>query len=310
VKIDNLSFNTYQRKKYFGEIGYLNLMNKILNEGVENMTRNAITLSTFGETLEFDLTLGFPLLTTKKMYWRGIVEELLWFIRGDTNSKILENKKVNIWRANTTREFLNNRGLIHYEEGDIGPMYGFQWRNYGVDYNGMNHEYHGGYDQLKNCLELIINDPTSRRILMTTFNPAVVKDSVLAPCHGIKVQFNVSNNKLDLQMDMRSSDVFLGLPYNITSYAILLELISKLTNYQSGKLIMTLGNTHIYNDHIKACKTQLQRIPYYLPKLNIKKKYYGNSVDDMLNYLETLQYEDFEIKNYNYHPTIKAQMIA
>jgi dihydrofolate reductase/thymidylate synthase len=300
--VDNqLSFNKY-KKKLNGEVQYLNLLNKILKYGDKRMTRNATTLSLFGESLKFDCSKGFPLLTTKKVFFRGIVEELLFFLKGDTNSKILSNKKVKIWDLNTNRKFLDDRGLKHYEEGDMGPMYGWNWRHFGATYKGMDHDYiNQGYDQLQNVIKLIKEDPTSRRIMMTTFDPSKIDESVLAPCHGLIVQFYVRDGKLDLNMYQRSVDTFLGLPFNIASYALLLHVISKITNYRPGVMTFSLGDIHVYESHIKAIKTQLARTPYHLPELVINK--------DVIN-LEDLEYGDFELKNYKCHPGIKAKMIA
>lgn len=303
---DDLIFYKYLVKNDYGERGYLNLMRKTL-QGIRLQTRNAITFSIFGEKLEFDLSKGFPLLTTKKIFWKGIVEELLWFIRGQTNSKILEEKGVKIWKANTTLEFLQQRGLP-YQEGDIGPMYGFQWRYYGSSYKNMNSR-HEGYDQLKECLRMIIEEPNSRRILMTTFNPVQVSQSVLAPCHGIKIQFNVCNDIIDLQMDQRSVDEFLGLPFNIASYALLLELICYITHKKAGKLIMTFGNAHIYEEHLEACQNQLSRIPKQLPTLKILKNFDGTSINEMISFLENLEINDIIIKNYQHDGVIRAKMI-
>lgn len=186
------------------EDAYLNMLNEILEQGDYRETRNAKTYSVFGKRLEFDLKNGFPLITTKKMFYRGIIEELLFFLRGDTDTKKLEDKKVMIWHDNVSKEFIekNNKNL---EEYDMGPMYGFQWRHFGAPYEGCHQRYDGkGFDQLKNVIDLIVKDPHSRRILMTTYNPTQAEEGVLYPCHGLAIQFYVEkNNRLSLQMYQR-----------------------------------------------------------------------------------------------------------
>ena len=199
----NLEFRILELK---GEYKYLQLLSKIKNQGQLRETRNGKTLSIFDETLVFDLNDGFPLLTTKKMFWKGIVEELLFFIRGNTNSKLLEEKGVNIWKWNTTKEFLNKCNL-NYQEGDMGPMYGWQWRHFGAEYIDCNYDYNNninnGYDQLKKIIEEIKKDPHSRRLIMTDFNPSQSNKGVLYPCHSLILQFYVSNNRLDVKMYQR-----------------------------------------------------------------------------------------------------------
>lgn len=305
----NGNYYIYYRKNNFGEIGYLNLSKKILLNGEKSMTRNGYTLSLFGETLKFDLSQNnFPLLTTKKMFLRGIIEELLWFLRGETDSKILEKKKVKIWKGNSSSQFLKNRKL-DYQEGDIGPMYGFQWRHYGEQYHGCQYQQYQGFDQLKKILNMIIKDPQSRRILMTTYNPQDVDKSVLAPCHGIKIQFNVINKNIDLHMDMRSCDHFLGNPFNIASYALLLKIIAHVTNLNSRNLVISYGNIHLYQNHLEQAKLQLERIPYSQPKLKISKEFKDfNNVDKMIQFIESLKYQDFLLEEYKFYPKIKANM--
>lgn len=290
-----------------GEIKYLNLLSDILENGELRETRNAKTYSLFGPQIEFDLSDGFPLLTTKKVFFKGIIEELLFFLRGDTDTNILSNKGVRIWEPNTTKEFLDGRGL-KYDVGDIGPMYGFQWRHFGTEYHGMSHNYDGiGYDQLKNVIDLLQNDPTSRRILMTTFDPSKVSQSVLAPCHGICIQFYVRGNKLDCKMMQRSMDTPVGCPYNIASYATLIHILCKICNFAPGKLIMTIGDAHIYECHREAVLEQLSRHPLKFPDLKILKEYDGK---DPIKYIESLAYSDFKLIGYNSWTPIKMQMVA
>lgn len=281
------------------EYQYLNLLRSILTTGHKRQTRNAITLSTFGHQLKFNLSNHFPILTTKRVYWRGVVEELLWFLKGDTNALTLADKKVNIWVPNTTKEFLNDRGLS-YNVGDTGPMYGFQWIHYGAEYKGMEHDYDDkGFNQLEQCINMLKQDPHNRRILMTTYNPAQVKESVLAPCHGIVIQFYVEDkNKLSCYMYQRSSDSFLGLPFNISSYSLLVYIIAAEVGLKPGNLYIGLGDTHIYENHIEAVKEQLERTPTEFPRLIFEKK----KIQDYV-------YTDFKLVGYKPHKSIKAEMI-
>ena len=293
------------------ELQYLHLLQKTMVSTLRQ-TRNAKTFSIFSEKLSFDLTKGFPLLTTKKVFLRGIFEELLFFIRGQTNSKILESKGVNIWKPNTSKEFIKQCGLP-YKEGDMGPLYGFNWKHFGAKYLGCDIDYtEKGYNQLDNVLDLLINNPCSRRILLTDYNPSIADQGVLYPCHSIVIQFYISeieNNKMvSMNMYQRSVDEFLGLPFNIASNALFLHLICNTLNvktekqqYFPDKLNILMGDCHIYDTHLDAVKEQLQRIPYDLPQIHIKTAH---------NLLENYKWEDIEIINYNCHPIIKAEMIA
>jgi thymidylate synthase len=221
----------------------------------------------------------------------------LWFLRGDTNSKLLEEKGVNIWKGNSSREFLDSLNLHNYEEGDCGPVYGYQWRNFGGSYNQKEMN---GIDQLNNIINELKNNPTSRRMFMSAWNPMMEKQMVLPPCH-VSYQFYVRSGKyLDCQMYQRSADLFLGLPFNIASTALLTSILAKHTGYISGKIRICIGDCHIYNEHFSAVEEQLSRIHKQMPKLNIKD----------FEKIEELVYEDFELINYNPHNTIKAPMIA
>ncbi len=287
---------------YSNEKTYLNALKDILEYGELISTRNSKTISKFGVKLDFDISQSFPLLTTKKIYFHGVLHELLWFIKADTNSKNLEKHNVNIWKDNSSREFLDNLKLFNYEEGDCGPIYGFQWRHYGAVYKGPDSNYNGlGVDQLKNCIDLIKNDPKSRRIFMSAWNPVQLNDMCLPPCH-VSYQFYVSEDKkLSCMMYQRSGDMFLGIPFNIASTSLLVYIISKITNLTPGNVSIVIGDAHIYENHIEAVKTQLSREPYEPPKLVINK--YFSNIDDY-------KYEHFEVIDYKYHPTIKAAMIA
>lgn len=274
-----------------GEMQYLRLLDEVFSSQNFTYGRNGKVISQFGKTLSFNLLNEFPLLTTKKMFLRGIVEELLFFLRGQTDSKILEKKGVNIWKANTEER----RGLM-------GPMYGSQWRHFGAkleDFDSETSIYKGGLDQLKNVIELIQTDPKSRRILLTTFNPAQVEFGVLYPCHSLVNQFYVDGEYLNMTCYNRSSDLFLGLPFNIASSALLLHIIAKITQYKAQMLHIYLGDCHIYESHINAVKTQLTRIPKPPPEILIKD---FHSVED-------LTYEHFCLQNYESYESIKAEMV-
>jgi len=291
-----------------GERQYLDLIGKILTDGETTVGRNGPTRSLFVEHMTWDLRQGFPLLTTKKMFLRGIVEEFLFFIRGDTDAKILSDKRINIWNGNTSREFIDSRNLS-YAEGITGPMYVYQWRRFGAPYtigddNRPLPPIPGvGVDQLAQVIDLIKNDPTSRRILLTTYNPAQADEGVLYPCHSITVQFSVRNNYLDMFCFNRSQDTFLGVPYNIASSALLLMSVAKLSGTIPRYLNMTMGDTHLYSSHLENAKEQMERVPYKLPTLIIPEM-------DSLEDLERVSFVDFKLEKYIAHPTIKATMVV
>jgi thymidylate synthase len=292
---------------------YLDILKDLITKGDERQTRNSITKSLFSRNLTFDLKNSFPLLTTKKMFFRGIFEELMFFIRGNTNTKILEEKGVKIWKDNTTRTFLDNIGLNHYQEGDMGPMYGFQLRFFNAEYNGCNNDYSNkGTDQFKYVIDTILQDPFSRRIIMTTFNPAQVNEGCLFPCHSLMIQFYIREENdtyyLSQQNYIRSNDIFLGNPYNVASFALMsyllchqLNHLTKSNKYKPDMLYITLGDYHLYKDHYEAALEQINRTPYPFPQLHIKN-YHEN--------IEDYQYDDIELINYLSHPAIKAHMIA
>jgi thymidylate synthase len=306
----------YSLEKAHEEYKYLHLLERILNEGVVKGDRTGTgTTSLFGTQLSFDVSNSFPILTTKKVFFKGIVEELLWFIRGDTDSKLLEAKGVNIWKGNTSREFLDKRGL-DYPEGECGPIYGFQWRHWGGEYSGyelvdennnLNGKYaihrgsYQGIDQLAKVVETIKNNPNDRRMIVSAWNVAELDRVVLPSCH-LLYQFDVTNGKLNCQWTQRSVDSYLGLTFNITSYALLTYMIAKITNLKPGRITFSGGDTHIYLNHIDQCKEQLSRTPFPFPQLNIKKDI--KSLED----IEKLQFEDFELIGYKSHSAIKAPM--
>jgi thymidylate synthase len=279
---------------------YLQMLLETLETGEYRNTRNGITYSKFFKTISFDLADGFPLLTTKKMFWKGIVEELLFFIRGDTDTTILSEKGVHIWELNTSNSFLEEKKLP-YKEGDMGPMYGYQWRFFNKPYVTETQE--TGVDQLKKVIHEIKTNPNSRRILMSTFNPEQVEQGVLYPCHSIVIQFYVEKGRLSCSMYQRSCDIFLGCPFNIASTSLLLHIVSMLTNLEPGLVHMIFGDYHIYEEHKNVISEQLHREPYPLCNINIKKF-------TTLEEVEMSTLEDYQLINYKYYPPIRAIMIA
>jgi thymidylate synthase len=298
------------------ETNYLNLMKDIIIKGNLRPTRNANTYTLFGKMLEFNLIEGFPLLTTKKMFLRGIFEELKFFLLGKTNTKLLEEKGVNIWKGNTNRDFLDKNGHQNYQEGDMGPMYGFQLAHFGAKYKGCDYDYESdGVNQLNDVINLLINDRFSRRILMTTYNPSQSHEGVLYPCHGLTIQFAVEgkkSNELVCSMYQRSMDSVLGAPFNIASYALLVYIICNIVNNNvtdenklvPGRLIMFIGDVHVYEGHIDAVNTQLKNLPNRFPWLNINKQLI--KINDIAN----LEFTDIDLIGYNSHESIKAEMYA
>lgn len=255
---------------------YLNLLNRILTEGTQKGDRTGTgTLSIFGHQMHFDLRDGFPLLTTKKLHLKSIIYELLWFLRGDTNVHYLQEHGVRIWN-----EWAD-------ENGELGPVYGHQWRSW-PDYKG------GTIDQIKNVVEMIKHNPDSRRMLVTAWNPAEVDDMALPPCHCL-FQFYVADGRLSLQLYQRSADSFLGVPFNIASYALLLQMIAQVTGLEAGEFIHTTGDTHLYLNHLEQAKLQLTREPRPLPKMKINP-----DVKDIFDF----KYEDFELIGYDPLPHI------
>lgn len=259
---------------------YLELLQHILNKGTCKQDRTGTgTISTFGYQMRFDLQKGFPLVTTKKLHLRSIIYELLWFLKGDTNIKYLNDHKVRIWNEWADKN------------GDLGPVYGHQWRSWGAP-NGKH------IDQISEIIDQIKNNPDSRRIIVSAWNVADIPQMALAPCHAL-FQFYVADGKLSLQLYQRSADVFLGVPFNIASYCLLLHMVAQVCNLKVGEFIHTFGDVHIYNNHIDQVNLQLTREPRPLPtlKLNPDRK-------DIFSF----QYEDFSIDGYDPHPHIKAEV--
>lgn len=294
------------------EKSYLNLLERVLSNGDERITRNGKTLSLFGEHLSFNLMDGFPLLTTKKMFIKGIITELIWFLNGNTDNRFLKQEGVHIWDGNSKREYLDSRGL-DYSEDDCGPIYGFQWRRFNCEYKGSSIPISQipiqkkEQDQLAEVVRLIKEDPMSRRIIINGWNPCQLKEMCLEPCH-VLYQFYVrvvDNTKyLSCHMYQRSADLFLGVPFNIASCALLTHIIAKMTDCTPEKMVISFGDLHIYKDHIDVVREQIIRTPYSFPKLNILK----DSIN--LENLEKLTFQDFSITEYNYYPALKAKMVA
>jgi len=283
------------------ESQYLDLVQKIIKEGSTRGDRTGTgTISLFGAQMRFSLRDNtFPLLTTKKVFYRGIAEELFWFIRGSTSVKDLQDKNVRIWDGNSTREYLDSIGLTDREVGDLGPVYGFQWRHFGAKYVDMQTDYSGqGVDQLAKIIETIKTRPTDRRMIMCAWNPADLDKMALPPCHCL-VQFYVADGELSCQLYQRSADMGLGVPFNIASYALLTVMIAHVTGLKPGDFVHTLGDAHVYSNHVEALNEQCARAPRKFPKIHVKRNV--TSIDDF-------KFEDFEVTDYNPHPKIAMQM--
>ena len=259
---------------------YLDLMEEVLTKGTMKEDRTGTgTLSLFAKQMRFDLSEGFPLVTTKKLHIRSIIHELLWFLSGSTNIKYLTENKVRIWN-----EWAD-------ENGDLGPVYGKQWRSFPKPDGG-------SVDQISDLVEGLKKSPDSRRHLVVAWNPGEVEKMALPPCHCL-FQFYIEKNKLSCQLYQRSADSFLGVPFNIASYSLLLHMVSHVLSLELGEFIYTVGDLHLYKNHIEQVRTQLSRNPYPLPKLNIKR-----NVEDIFSF----RFDDFEIVNYKAHPHISGEI--
>mmetsp|Transcript_42246 Transcript_42246/g.90750 ORF Transcript_42246/g.90750 Transcript_42246/m.90750 type:complete len:506 (+) Transcript_42246:188-1705(+) len=282
------------------EYQYLDAIREIIEKGIPMSDRTGVgTISMFGKMMRFDLRHSFPLLTTKRVFWRGVMEELLWFVKGDTNAKHLSDKGIKIWDGNGSKDFLEKRGLGHREEGDLGPVYGFQWRHFGAEYKDMHADYTGqGVDQLAECIRKIKEDPTDRRILLSAWNPADLHLMALPPCHMF-CQFYVANGELSCLMYQRSCDMGLGVPFNIASYSLLTCMMAQVCGLKPGEFVHTLGNAHVYSNHVEPLKTQLERTPRPFPILKMNP-----DVKD----IDAFKAEDFEIVGYSPHKKIEMEM--
>jgi thymidylate synthase len=286
------------------EMQYIDLINKIIQSGETRNTRNSITKSIFGEKLEFDISNSIPFITTKKLAWKVIIKELLWFLSGSTDNQKLLDQNVNIWKGNASREYMDSIGFTEREINDLGPVYGHQWRHFNAEYNNHKTDYtNKGNDQIESILNLLKNDPMSRRIILSAWNPSQLNLMNLPPCH-LLAQFYVSNDKeLSCMMYQRSADVGLGLPFNIASYATLTYILAKLSNLKPKKLIITIGDAHIYENHMDSLKEQIKRDPFNFPTLEFNPNKTYSKISDF-------EIDDFLIENYTYHDTLKMEMIA
>lgn len=304
-----IDINKYKNREkdnhYHEEYQYLNLLQDLIVYGSDEEGRNGTVKTAIGSAMHFSLEQGkIPILTTKKTAWKTCLKELLWFIKGDTSNKRLNDIGVHIWDANTTRDFLDSRGLHDYEEGDIGSLYGYTWRHWNAKYNGCDADYTGkGIDQLQSVIDTL-KDPTkrsSRRMVISAWNVEHLDSGCLPPCH-VLMQFNVvEGNKLSCCLYQRSKDEALGCPFNIASYSFLTHLLAKHCDLIPYEFIHYGGNCHIYSEHIEPMKEQITRQPYTFPTLTILNK--RENINDYV-------LDDFQVDNYECHSPIKMKMVA
>jgi thymidylate synthase len=306
AKLSDTIFSNIEKYKH-EEYQYLNLLENILENGFWEEGRNGKVKSIFGYSMRFSLQNNkIPIITTKKTAWKTCLKELLWFIKGDTNNKILQEQGVHIWDANSSKSFMESRGLTNYPDGELGPIYGYQWRNFNAYWDpeecNVNRN-NGGIDQLQEIIDHL-KDPSkrnSRRLIMTAWNPCQLNQMALPPCH-ILCQFNVHDgNKLSCALYQRSCDEICGQPFNIASYSFLTHLIAKHCGLEAYEFIYFMGNCHIYEQHIEAAKLQIERNPYDFPTILIKN--IKENIDDY-------NIDDFIINNYICHDSIKVKMVA
>jgi thymidylate synthase len=291
--------------KNLEEDQYLNLIKNILDNGTWENGRNGRTKSIFGHSMRFSLANNkIPILTTKKTAWKTCLKELLWFIRGETDNKLLQDQGVHIWDGNSSRKFLDSRGLYDNPEGILGPIYGRQWRNFNAPYDNQSGNATGeGIDQLQQIIDQL-QDPEwrfSRRLIMTAWNPCQLDDMALPPCH-IMCQFNVHDgNKLSCALYQRSCDFFLGIPFNVASYSLLTHLLAKHCGLEAYEFVHFMGNVHLYENAIDAATLQIGREPYAFPTV---------SIEQVRENINDYQVEDFVVTGYQYHEAIKVEMVA
>ena len=283
-----------------GEQQYLDLVRRVLDSGARKGDRTGTgTLSLFGAQLRFDLSASFPLLTTKRVFWRGVVEELLWLLRGCTDSKALAARGVHIWDDNGSRAFLDRLGFTEREEGDLGPVYGHQFRHFGAKYIDCHTDYRGqGVDQLAGIVRTLTTNPDDRRILMSAWNPVDLPLMALPPCHVLS-QFYVAHGRLSCHLYQRSCDLGLGVPFNVASYSLLTVMLAHVCGLQRGEFVHTLGDAHVYLSHVDALEEQLTRTPRPFPQVSIAR-----SVGD----IDGFAFEDFVLEGYNPHPALAMKM--
>ncbi|AZB49250.1 thymidylate synthase [Phascolarctid gammaherpesvirus 1] len=285
-----------------GENQYLEAIKLILDHGTVRRDRTGVgTKSIFGLHMRFDLRNQFPLLTTKKIFWRGVVEELLWFLRGCTDANELSNKGVKIWDGHGSRSYLDKVGLVDRPVGDLGPIYGFQWRHFGAKYAGSHIDYSGqGVDQLESIITTIKENPHDRRILMCAWNPADLALMALPPCH-VLCQFYVCEGYLSCQMYQRSGDMGLGVPFNIASYSLLTYMVAQVTDLKPKEFILCLGDAHVYLNHVEGLKEQIKRCPRAPPKLKL---------NESITNIHDFHFSDLRLEEYYPHPQIKLEMVV
>jgi len=275
---------------------YLDLLDRILTEGKPREDRTGTgTIGVFGHQMRFDLQEGFPALTTKKVHLRSIIQELLWFLRGETNVRSLQEKGVRIWNEWATEEQCARFGR---PEGELGPVYGHQWRNFGATRKEDGTYEKDGLDQIQRALDLIHQNPWSRRIIVSGWHPTEADQVALPPCHTL-FQFHVQDDRLSCQLYQRSADVFLGVPFNIASYAALTLMVAQVCGLKPGEFVHTFGDAHLYNDHLEQARLQLTRSPRPLPTMKLNPE-----VTDLYSFT----WEDFTLENYEPHPHIKAKV--
>jgi len=293
-------------KNIHPEYQYLNLIKQVIENGTLEFGRNGYTYSLFGHNMRFSLADGvIPFLTTKRVAWKTCLKELLWFIRGQTDNLILQEQDVHIWDGNGSRAFLNSCGLTDNREGDLGPVYGHQWRHFNAKYTGCDSSYEGkGIDQLAEIIKCL-KDPnrrTSRRMIMSAWNPCQLTEMALPPCH-VMCQFHVKSNRyLSCSLYQRSCDIGLGVPFNIASYSMLTHILAQHCGLEAYEFVYNMGDVHIYDDHIEPLREQIMRTPYEFPKMIVKQT--RENINDY-------SVDDIElVTEYKYHPTIKMTMRA
>ena len=275
---------------------YLNLLNQVLEQGNQKSDRTGTgTASVFGHQMRFDLSQGFPIVTTKRVHFRSVAIELLWFLRGDTNVQYLQDNKVSIWNEWSTAEQTARFGR---PAGELGPVYWHQWRNFGATKNADGSYNNDGFDQLEWLINEIKTNPDSRRLIVSGWNPNEANEVALPPCHTL-FQFFVQNGKLSCQLYQRSADIFLGVPFNIASYALLTHMVAQVCGLGLGDFIWTGGDCHLYSNHIEQAQLQLSREPLPLPQLKL---------NTAINNLFDFKFEDIELIDYQHHAAIKADV--
>ena len=286
------------------EYQYLNLIKRVVNEGSKEIGRNGTVYSTIGESMRFSLENDkLPLLTTKYVPWNVCLKELFWFMHGKTDNKALKKQNVKIWNDNATRNFLDSRNLFHLDEDDLGPVYGHQWRFWNAKYDNCNTSYNNrGIDQLQQVIdELKSENKSSRRLIVSAWNPEQINEMALPPCHTM-FQFHVTEeDKLSCSLYQRSGDIGLGIPFNIASYSFLTHIIARHCDLKPKEFIHFIGNAHIYENHLDKLKKQITLHPFDFPTIKI-----NNTYDNINKY----NLGDIKLQNYKYHPKIKLDMIA